>query len=380
MTAEAPPFLIAAVTGRALAESAARGGHPVVVLDCFADRDTVAAARAAAAVAKPGTMHFDRTALLSRADAMAPASGCAGLVVGAGFEGRRALLSRLAAGRTLMGNPAPVVRAVKDPRRFFPLLDRIGIRYPDVRHTPPPAPAGWLVKKAGGAGGTHVGRATDAAVGRGTYFQRLETGRVCSVLFLCDGHRALVVGVNQQWTRSVGAARPFVYAGAAGGLVLPAALERDLRMRLDALVAATGLRGLAGLDFIWRDDAWLALEVNPRPTATLDLYDADFPRGLFDAHLQACAGRLPRVEAGGGVPPRARAHAIVAAEGPWRLPGEFTFPAWCRDLPQPGHAFTAGEPVCTVHAEASDTEAAVTELRGRQRELERLIAEARAAG
>ena len=380
MTAEAAPFLIVAVTGRALAASAARGGHPVVVLDCFADRDTVAVAQQAAAVARPGTIHFDRTMLLNRVGELAPVSRCAGLVVGAGFEGRRALLSRLATGRKLMGNPPSVVAAVKDPRRLFPLLDRIGIRYPGVRYTPPAVPTGWLVKKAGGAGGTHVAHATDAAPGRGRYFQRLEAGRVCSVLFLCDGRRARVVGFNEQWTRTVGPARPFVYGGAVGGLVLPVALERDLRLRLDALVEATGLRGLAGLDFIWRDDEWLALEVNPRPTATLDLYDADFARGLFDTHLQACAGILPPEGVEAAVRGIARAHSIVPAEGPWRLPEEFAFPAWCRDLPQPGHCFTAGEPICTIHAEAPDPVAAMSLVRGRQRELGWLLAEVPAAG
>ena len=375
MTADAPPFLIVAVTGRALAASAARGGYPVVVLDCFADRDTAAVARQAVAVAKPGTMHLDRTAVLSRADTLAPAARCAGLVVGAGFEGRGALLSRLATGRRLMGNPAPVVAAVKEPRLFFPLLDRLGIRHPEVRYTPPAEPAGWLVKRAGGAGGTHVGFAAQGGKGRDIYFQRLETGRVCSVLFLCDGHRAWVVGFNQQWTRRVGTGRPFVYAGAVGWLALPEAVEQDLRIRLDALVAATGLVGLAGLDFLWRDDGWLALEVNPRPTATIDLYDADFPRGLFHAHLQACAGHLPLEEVGRSAVRRVRAHAIVPADRPWRLPDGFTFPAWCRDLPPPGHRFEVGEPVCSIHCEAPDSAAAVALLRSRERELEQLMAE-----
>jgi predicted ATP-grasp superfamily ATP-dependent carboligase len=100
--------------------------------------------------------------------------------------------------------------------------------------------------------------------------------------------------------------------------------------------------------------------VNPRPTATLDLHDADFPLGLFDAHLQACAGILPTEGTGGETRGRVRAHAIIPADGPWRLPDEFAFPAWCRDLPQPGHCFTAGEPVCTVHSEASDPAAAMS--------------------
>jgi len=372
VTADSPPFLIVAVTGRALATSAARGGYPVVVLDCFADRDTRAVAAEAVAVAKPGTMHLDTAAVLRQARSLAPATHCAGLVVGSGFEKGGTFLSKLAAGRKLMGNPPRVVATVKDPRRFFPLLDRLGISHPEVRLTPPPDPTGWLIKRAGGAGGTHVGQASEGGKGPGLYFQRFAAGRVCSVLFLSDGVRAVVVGFNEQWVRQVGTARPFVYAGAIGRLALPETVEQDIRVRLDGLVSATGLIGLAGLDFLLRGEEWLALEVNPRPTATLDLYDADYPRGLFHAHLQACAGRLPAGEVPGST---VRAQMIVPADDSWRLPEGFVFPPWCRDLPLDGHHFQAGEPVCTVHAEGPDHTTAVAMLENRRRELQRMMSE-----
>jgi len=372
VTADSPPFLIVAVTGRALATSAARGGYPVVVLDCFADRDTRAVAREAAAVAKPGTMHLDMAAVLRQARSLAPAEHCAGLVVGSGFERGGTFLSKLAAGRTLMGNPPGGVATVKDPRRFFPLLDRLGVPHPEVRLTPPAYPTGWLVKRAGGAGGTHVGEAGEGGKGRGLYFQRFAAGRVCSVLFLCDGVRASIVGFNEQWVRQVGTARPYVYAGAVGRLALPEAVEQDIRVRLDGLVSATGLIGLAGLDFVWHDEEWLALEVNPRPTATLDLYDADYARGLFHAHLRACAGELPAGEVQGST---VRAQVIVPADDSWQLSEGFIFPPWCRDLPRVGQQFRAGEPVCTVHAEGADHAAAVALLQSRRKQLQRMMSE-----
>jgi predicted ATP-grasp superfamily ATP-dependent carboligase len=366
-----------AVTGRALAASAARGGYPVVVLDCFGDRDTLAVAREAVAVAKPGTMHLDVAATLRQAGNLAPAAHCAGLVVGSGFERGGTFLSKLAAGRKLMGNPPRVIATVKDPRSLFPLLDRLGIPHPAVRLTPPANPAGWLAKRAGGAGGTHVVEAGLVRRGRDRYFQRFETGRACSVLFLCDGTRASVVGFNEQWTRRVGSGRPFVYAGAIGRLALPDAVEHDIRARLDGLVSATGLVGLAGLDFLWRDEEWLALEVNPRPTATLDLYDADHPRGLFHAHLRACAGELPAGEVPGSM---VRAQLIVPAEERWSVVEGFIFPPWCRDLPREGQQFHAGDPVCTVLAEGANHTAVVALLESRRTELQRMMSEVPAPG
>src|SRR5437667_5668913 len=156
------PFLIAAVTGRALAASAARSGIPVGVLGCCADRGTRGlACRCGSVVARQG-LRFGTRALLAAAAELAPWGRCAGLVYGSGFEGRTGLLGRLARGRRLYGNEPSVVAAVKDVRRFLPLLDRLGIRYPETRFTAPPppqarpprlAPPRWPGKHPGGAGG-----------------------------------------------------------------------------------------------------------------------------------------------------------------------------------------------------------------------------------
>jgi uncharacterized protein len=357
------PILIVAVTGRALAASAARGGHETVVLDLFADRDTRAVARACRAVPSPAGLRFDRRVLLEAAAALAPPPG--DLVYGSGFEGRTSLLAALAAARRLRGNAPAVVELVRDPGRLFPFLQRLGIRFPEVRHTPPDPPAGWLIKEPGGAGGTRVRRAGRRPAHRAAYYQREIEGRVLSVLFLADGQRAMVVGINEQWATPLDPSRPFLYGGAVSRAGLPAPVESDVRSRLDGLVAATGLVGLNGLDFILRDDEWLVLEVNPRPTATMELYDPDYPSGLFDAHLRACAGE----ELPASAPGPSRAHAIVVAPVAARIDESFVFPGWCRDLPALGTSLERGHPVCTVHAEGGTPAEATALVRARATEM-----------
>jgi len=220
-----------------------------------------------------------------------------------------------------------------------------------------------------------VRRAARRRVRADAYFQRFEDGRSLSALFLADGRRASVVGFNEQWTASVRRDLPFLYGGAVGGVALPAVVESELRAKLDALVAATGLVGLNGLDFLLRGRRWLALEVNPRPTATVELYDPDYPQGLFDWHLRACEGELPDRTAR----PRAvRAHAVVYAPAGGHVTAAFRFPRWCRDLPHPGTWVAPGEPVCTVHAAASDRARAVALVRRRCALLERTGIEAAA--
>lgn len=377
MPPEADAILVVAITGRALAASAALGGRQVVVLDCFADRDTLLVAPATRSVVSTRGLRFDRRRLLAAADALAPAGASAGLVYGSGFEGRIELLARLSAGRRLFGNRPATVQAVRKPEAFFPLLDRLGIQYPEVRRTAPDHLEGWLVKEPGGAGGTRVRFSGERRVRRNAYFQRFMPGRTCSALFLADGRRACVIGFNQQWTSPVRAGLPFLYGGAVGRIALPPAVEADLRTGLDRLVAATGLVGLNGIDFLLGEESWSVLEVNPRPTATMELHDPDYERGLFEAHLHACAGELPAAAA----PARAaRASTIVHASHVWRVADGFAFPDWCRDLPPAGTRFTPGDPVCTVHAEAADPDQAVALVRERQRAAERRIEEAATAG
>lgn len=359
--------LIVAVTGRALAASAVRGGHRVAVLDCFADRDTRSLASTCRSVVSSHGIRFEEHTLLEAARTLAPPP--AGLVYGSGFEGRPGLLARLARGRRLYGNVPEVVERMRDPHRFFPLLDRLGILAPEVRHRRPARPDGWLVKRPGGAGGAHVRLAGAWRPPADAYYQRREPGRTLSVLFLANGERALILGANRQWTATARPDRPFLYGGAVGGVPLPSAVERDIHRRLDALVAATGLVGLNGLDFILQGRCWLALELNPRPTATMELYDPDYARGLFEWHRRACLGALPNRPAA----PRARrAHAVVFAAAPGRASG-VSFPAWCRDVPMPGARFDRGQPVCTVHAAGRTSVDALARVRRRQARIERLL-------
>lgn len=363
------PLLIAAVTARALAESARRGGFPVVALDCFADQETRASARHASAVASSGNLRFDRNLLRGVARRLAPPGKSAGFVYGSGFESRLPLLGELTSGRRLFGNPVEVVREAKDPDRLFPLLRRLGIPHPEVCRSFAGSPAGWLAKRTGGSGGTHVHPAEHGRAARGIYYQRLAAGEPCSVLFLADGRRAVVLGWNRQWTRPV-PGTPYLFGGAVGAVAFPGGVVREISRAVDALVRETGLVGLNGIDFLLDRNRWSLLEVNPRPPATFELYDRDYPRGLFHLHLAACLGRLPsRVR-----PPRScRAFSIVPAPAPW-VAGQDPLPGWCRDRPVAGTGFRPGEPVCTAHASAATPSAARARAEARRERMQVMIA------
>jgi len=343
------PLLLVSASGRALAQSAAHAGVKVIVLDLFNDLDARALAVASRGVAGRNGK-FDSRQLLAAAQELCPPESCAGLVYGSGFEGRTRLLERLSNGRTLFGNRPDTVAALKEPARFFPLLDTLGIAHPEVRPDPPADVAGWLVKRIGGAGGSHVRLARSrhrARVHR--YFQKFQRGRTLSATFVADRQCARVIGFNEQWTAGVGHRAPYCYGGAVSQPPLPRQTQRRIAGLLDDLVQASGLVGLNGLDFILADETPFVLEINPRPTATIDLYDADIGSGMLALHLRACCGELPEIP----VVNIARAHAIVYAAVALRVPVGIEWPEWCTDLPEGGSVIPMGAPVCSVHAAAT---------------------------
>ncbi|MGH6628889.1 MAG: ATP-grasp domain-containing protein, partial [Burkholderiales bacterium] len=359
-------LLLVSISARALASSAARQGLPAVALDVFNDLDTRAYAVASRAVAgRDGRLDAKR--LLAAASALCPPANCMGLVYGSGFEGRTRLLARLASGRTLYGNTPATVASVKDPGRFFPLLDRLAIAHPEVRFELPANSAGWLLKRIGAAGGSHVRRARPRQrAGAHRYFQRFQPGRTLSALFAADGRQARIIGYHEQWTADVPQCAPFCYGGAVSQPPLGEKIARVMSDQIERLVRATALIGLNGADFIIDGNAPLLLEVNPRPTATIDLYDADVDGGMLGVHLRACRGELPPE------PTRraARAHAIVYAADALRVPANRSWPDWCTDLPAGGSFIQAGAPVCSVHARANTSADAFALAQSRRREIE----------
>ncbi len=369
---EQSPLLVVSASGRALAQSAARCGLPVVVLDLFNDMDVRERAVASRSVAARNGK-FDARRLLAAARLMCAPDRCSGLVYGSGFEGRTGLLAKLALGRTLFGNAPETVARLKDPAHFFPLLDSFGISHPETRLDPPAEVSGWLVKRTGGSGGSHVKTARSRHRARpGRYFQKLRSGRTLSVLFAADGRAASAIGVNEQWTAGIAQCAPYCYGGAVSGISLPERVHARIAIMLGRLVRATGLVGLNGLDFILGDDNEpCVLEINPRPTATIDLYDADFEGGLLALHLRACRGELPDMQHPNG----SRAHAIVYAAEAFRVPARMRWPQWCTDIPQSGGLIPAGAPICSVHAIGASSAQARESVMARRDIMDSLLLE-----
>ena len=348
-----PAVLIAAPSGRALAQSARRGGYLPLVADYFADQDTAAAAHAVVHLEHGLVRGMEADSLIAAFARLSRSHQPIGVVCGGGFEDRPQLLSRLGQHWRLLGNDAPTVARVKDPGVFAALCRDCDIPHPDTILSPPVDATGWLAKRNGGAGGSHIVSASAHHPTDGFYFQRTVQGTPVSALFLADGRSARTLGFSAQWT-SPTTQEPFRY----GGAVRPAALEPGiadaLAAALQRLMQAIPLFGLNSADFLVDGNEFRLLEINPRPGATLDVFEPA-EGSLFALHVAACEGELsdtPLHLHG------ACAAAIVYADRDIIALPATQWPDWTADRSAPGTAFKAGEPLCTVKATAATAAAA----------------------
>ncbi len=121
------------------------------------------------------------------------------------------------------------------------------------------------------------------------YWQKFQAGTQHSVLFLADGQQVQVVGFNTQWSVSLSETQEFVFSGVINSTDLPDKHKAVITGWLKQMVPVFALRGLNSLDFIHADDCSYVLEINPRPSASMQLYEGD----LLIRHIQACeAGTL----------------------------------------------------------------------------------------
>ncbi len=371
------PVLIAAFSGRALAQSARRAGYVPLVVDAFGDLDTRAAAHAFEIVPDAMRTGFRAKPLIAALDALVEAapSKPIGLVLGSGLEDKPRLWEILDKRYGVLGCNAETVRTCKDPQIFFPVLDELGIPHPETRMTPPDIlqdwPEGWITKRIGGSGGRHIRRASaDARARPRRYFQQLIEGERISISAVVadDG---IITMASHQWC-APGPALHFRYGGAVSLSESSTADRLNMLASVSKLASALELHGLASFDFMVSGGRSYLLEINPRPGATIDIFDDD-QGTLFQAHTDACQGKP--LERRGNDAKSYKAAAVLHADRGALTLGKFDWPKWAADRGAPGTHIAPGAPIATVFATAETPDAAEALARARLATLESLIYE-----
>ena len=370
-----PDVLIVGASARSAAQSAVRAGLRPICADAFADEDL----RAVADVLPVSSFPQD----LPEAALRAPP--CPWMYTGA-LENRPLIVEAISARRTLWGNPPESLALVRDPLQAQRVLHEAGLPTAAVRtqSNPPPADGTWLIKPVCGASGRGIktwrGTAS-ATLHEPHFFQKRIEGLPCSAVFVATRDRAHLVGLSRQriGDRLLNAAS-FAYCGSSGPIFFDATITRQIEQTSDVVTRWARLRGLFGIDLVFDGTAAVPIEINPRYTASVEIFEHAYNVALLDWHRRACStynepgGSTAvdqfldaQIQAMGDTsrPPKFVEKAILFADRSMVTPslehlafrrsaGLFTLVA---DRPRLGTPIAAGRPICSLMVIGPDEDA-----------------------
>lgn len=181
--------------------------------------------------------------------------------------------------------------------------------------------------------------------------QRVIVGQSLSVSFSAIDGEVFWLGASEQWIgKEWGAPQEFQYAGSLAPLSLSETEETALQQVAEKIATAAGLRGLCGLDLIRNEQGLWLIEVNPRYTASMELFELLSTRCLI---AEQCGVR-PEILSTKAPREKYEAKLIVYAERAGTCS-----PALHRaisgqdgiaynDVPRRGIQFERGNPICTL--------------------------------
>lgn len=380
MTNSRQRVLIVGASTRAAAESAKQAGWQPVCADLFADEDLRDCAEVLPVENFPAGL----------VEAVASVPKCLWMYTGA-LENHPDIIERISETRPLWGNGIRELQRVRDPFRLFEMLSTAGLQPLAVRTSddPPPADGSWLLKPVRTAGGRRIriwdaNAKQDGLLPEDCFFQQRATGQPISAVYIASPTGVELVGVTRQligeaWT----SAKPFAYCGSVGPIELGSELTNIVQETGEQIAQAAGLRGLFGCDFLY-DDATKTIalvEVNPRYTASVELFERATGVSLLTAHRAACETPGEEAITVAGTFPRSQ----VVGKAIWYTARDIIFPGVERlvettgidpsdmaDRPAIGTLIAAGQPVCTVFTQAQTANACIEGLKRRLTSLSRV--------
>lgn len=304
-------LLIVGASVRPLLASAVRAGFDICAFDMFADWDAQQLlnrdSRHGGKVPHGTIQKIDRFEDIVCSDAI---TTCDAALICGGMENRNDLVCRIAEQMEVLGPSPEQLERIADPIGVFEKLAADGFQVPETKSCRPGPEdnSGWLRKLENSSGGLGVCRAESGVLNhwrRGkAYFQQFIDGDSISALFVSstDAHgeiQSRLLGVTQQLVgeKQFGADE-FCYCGSIGPIQIAANHEVQIHKMGRYVASHYGLKGIWGIDFISNSTGCWPVDINPRITASAELFEAlmlaysSSMGGIVDLQVQSCRQHL----------------------------------------------------------------------------------------
>jgi predicted ATP-grasp superfamily ATP-dependent carboligase len=339
---------VVATSGRAIAQGLKTLGHSVVVIDGFADCDTLAATSECVKVAR-ADFGLIADEVLQAVHSLQTRISFDGLFYDAALEANSFLLDKISI-EPVYGNSRQTIDICKNSKTFFSLLDQNSIPYPEISfqfNADAHNKDVWLIKHAKGTGGTGVIPVSEEVnLTKNLYLQKKIDGLNFSLTFLANSNDIFALGFNTLWSEKLNNRLPYIYAGAINYVAFGKDVQDSAFEYAKAITKDLQLVGLNSIDFIYTNGSIYVLEVNPRIPATYELYESKHG-DLMQQHIEACKNQtLPTSKKQALL----RAHAIVYAPKDFTVPEKMLWPLWTADRPHANEIIQKNEPICSVFA------------------------------
>ncbi len=299
-----------------------------------------------------------------------------------GLENHPELLSRLAQKRPLAGIVSEPLHIVRTPEILHQLLTTHGVPVARLASEMLTVERRWLVKprKSGGGRGIRILAGTRESVTPDEYVQEIIEGTAGSAAFLAtDAGSVELIGTCDGLDSTNSVLRDNLSFGYFGSITNDGGESAALE-RVGRVLTSIGLRGLFGVDFVrTHDERCVVVEVNPRYTASMELFELQTGRSFvaeqlaaFDLVPRGQAASIGRTETGKPV----FGKRIVYAPQDLRvgrpvpdiadiLGGDYHV----ADIPDRDALVPALFPICTVFARAATRDECRAELIRREAEI-----------
>ena len=336
-----PTVALFGASVRWLAQSAHRAGFRVLACDLFGDEDLREVADVKTITRAEYPQGFKRIA-----------DEWIGIprVYAGGLENHPDVVEHFERTGPLWGCQAETLKRCRTPTA----LQACGIPTPDVQLDPEgvPTDGSWLVKPIKGSGGFGIRRWRGDSLPKECFLQRRIEGEPVSASYLALANRTVLIGASLQFIGEAwSGASEFAYSGGMAPIRLSPKARTDLRRIGKRLSDRLGLRGLFGLDAVRNGDEWTFVEINPRPMASMELFELAEVASMFELHVASFGGAYKKWRTVNRIAGKAIVFATNPCQLSEKLPGQvqsFRF----ADRPAAGSAFAAGDPITTVLARA----------------------------